>query len=82
MVLLSSAPSSHKGNFFRGCMVFCLIIILIFKFLVTPIVKRQESSFTLKVKISIWDVSKVSIIFPLFDRPIKVINCEFFFANQ
>jgi hypothetical protein len=44
--------------------------------LVMPIVKRQETSFTLKVKTSIWEVSKVSFIFPLFDRPIKVINCE------
>jgi hypothetical protein len=76
MVLPSSGPSSHKGKFLGGCMVFCLIIILIFKFLVTPIVKRQETSFILKVKTSIWEVSKVSIIFPLFDRPIKVINCE------
>jgi hypothetical protein len=56
-------------------MVFCLIIILIFKLLVTPIVKRQETSSILKVKNYVWEVSKVSIIFRLFDKPIKVINC-------
>jgi hypothetical protein len=72
-------PSSHKGNFLGGYMVFCIIIILIFKFLVTPIVERQEASSILKVKTSICEVSKISIIFPLFNRPIKVINCDFFF---
>jgi hypothetical protein len=69
-------PILSQRQFFGGLYGVLPNYNLIFKFLVTPIVKRQETSSILKVKTSIWEVSKVSIIFPLFGRPIKVSNCE------